>query len=143
MKNGLDKDFGVLHQQTKDLLKQKKFQEVPEFLANQVIEIEYVSPIAKAQKSGDLSSIMRGIEVFGAIQQVSPVFDYLDVDGLVAHLKDVIGLPAKILRSRAEVEQMREQKQAQAEQMQQMQQEMQMAEAAGKAAPAIKAVASE
>jgi len=125
------------------LLKQKKFQEVPEFLANQVIEIEYVSPIAKAQKSGDLSSIMRGIEVFGAIQQVSPVFDYLDVDGLVAHLKDVIGLPAKILRSRAEVEQMREQKQAQAEQMQQMQQEMQMAEAAGKAAPAIKAVADE
>ena len=108
-----------------------------------MIEIEYVSPIAKAQKSGDLSSIMRGIEVFGAVQQVAPVFDYLDVDGLVAHLKDVIGLPAKILRSRSEVEEIRQQKEEQAQQMQQMQQEMQMAEAAGKAAPALKAVASE
>ena len=125
------------------LLKQNKFREVPEFLQDQMIEIEYVSPIAKAQKAGDLSSIMRGIEVFGAIQQVSPVFDYLDVDGLVNHLKDVIGLPAKILRSRAEVEQIREEKQQQAQQMQQMQEQMQMAEAAGKAAPAIKAVASE
>ena len=109
------------------LLKQKKFQEVPPFLQNQMIEIEYVSPIAKAQKSGDLSSIMRGIEVFGAVQQVAPVFDYLDVDGLVAHLKDVIGLPAKILRSRSEVEEIRQQKEEQAQQMQQMQQEMQMA----------------
>ena len=108
-----------------------------------MIEIEYVSPIAKAQKSGDLSSIMRGIEVFGAVQQVSPVFDYLDADGLVNHLKDVIGLPAKILKSRAEVEQIREERKAQQEQMQQMQSEMQMAEAAGKAAPAIKAVAGE
>ena len=125
------------------LLKQNKFREVPDFLQNQMIEIEYVSPIAKAQKAGDLSSIMRGIEVFGAVQQVSPVFDYLDVDGLVNHLKDVIGLPAKILRSRAEVEQIREEKQQQAQQMQQMQEQMQMAEAAGKAAPAIKAVASE
>ena len=125
------------------LLKNEKFETPPEFLQNQVIEIEYVSPIAKAQKSGDLSSIMRGIEVFGAIQQVSPVFDYLDVDGLVNHLKDVIGLPAKILKSRAEVEQIREQRQEQQQQAQQMQQEMQAAEAAGKAAPAIKAVASE
>jgi len=125
------------------LLKQNKFLQPPEFLQSQVIEIEYVSPIAKAQKSGDLSSIMRGIEVFGAIQQVSPVFDYLDGDGLVSHLKDVIGLPAKILKSRAEVEQIREERQAQQEQMQQMQQEMQMAESAGKAAPALKAVAGE
>jgi len=125
------------------LLKESKFQQVPEFLQDQQIEIEYVSPIAKAQKSGDLSSIMRGIEVFGAVQNVAPVFDYLDVDGLVAHLKDVIGLPAKILRSRAEVEQIREEKKQQAEQMQGMQEQMQMAEAAGKAAPAIKAVAGE
>ena len=77
------------------------------------------------------------------IAKCSPVFDYLDVDGLVNHLKDVIGLPAKILKSRAEVEQIREQRQEQQNQAQQMQQEMQVAEAAGKAAPAIKAVASE
>ena len=125
------------------MARKKMIPPAPSQIEGMDMKIDYTSPIAKAQKSGDLSSIMRGIEVFGAIQQVSPVFDYLDVDGLVSHLKDVIGLPAKILRSRAEVEQIREQKQAQAEQMQQMQQEMQMAEAAGKAAPAIKAVASE
>ena len=125
------------------LLKNNKFAPPPEVLQAEQIEIEYVSPIAKAQKSGDLSSIMRGIEVFGAVQQVAPVFDYLDADGLVNHLKDVIGLPAKILKSRAEVEQIREERAAQQQQMAQMQQEMQMAESAGKAAPAIKAAQSE
>ena len=47
------------------LLKNNKFAPPPETLGDQEIEIEYVSPLAKAQKTQELSSIMRGIEIFG------------------------------------------------------------------------------
>ena len=108
-------------------------------LGEQEIEIEYVSPLAKAQKSQELSSVMRGIEIFGALQNVAPVFDYLDIDGLVAHVKDVLGLPAKVMRSAAEVQQIQQQKQQQQMEQAQMQQAQQVAETAGKIAPALKA----
>ena len=47
-------------------------------LAGQEVDIEYVSPMAIAQRSQELQSIMRGLEVFGSISQVSPVTDYID-----------------------------------------------------------------
>ena len=112
---------------------------MPETLGDQTIEIEYVSPLAKAQKTQELSSVMRGIEIFGTMQNIAPVFDYIDIDGLVAHIQDVLGLPAKIMKSKGEVQAIQQQKQqAQMEQMQ-LQQAQQIAEAAGKAAPALKA----
>ena len=121
------------------LLKNNKFPPPPEMLGDQEIEIEYVSPLAKAQKSQELSSVMRGIEIFGALQNVAPVFDYLDIDGLVDHVKDVLGLPAKVMRSAAEVQQIQQQKQQQQMEQAQMQQAQQVAETAGKIAPALKA----
>ena len=121
------------------LFKNKKFPEVPDVIGNQDIEIEYVSPLAKAQKTQELSSIMRGIEIFGSLQNVAPVFDYLDVDGLVNHIKDVLGLPAKVMRSTAEVKQMQQQKQQEQIEQAELQQAQQVAESAGKIAPALKA----
>ena len=122
------------------LLKNNKFPVPPEMLGEQNIEIEYVSPLAKAQKTQELSSIMRGIEIFGSMQNVAPVFDYIDIDGLVDHVKDVLGLPAKIMRSKAEVQVIQQQKQQQQMEQQQLQQAQQVAESAGKIAPALKAV---
>ena len=121
------------------LMKNNKFRPMPEALGDQDIEIEYVSPLAKAQKTQELSSVMRGIEIFGTMQNIAPVFDYIDIDGLVSHIQDVLGLPAKIMKSKGEVKAIQQQKQqAQMEQMQ-LQQAQQIAEAAGKAAPALKA----
>ena len=120
------------------LLKNNKLPQMPEMLGEQDVEIEYVSPLAKAQKTQELSSIMRGMEIFGSMQNIAPVFDYIDIDGLVSHVQDVLGLPAKIMRSKAEVQQLKQQKQqAEMEQMQ-LQQAQQVAEAAGKVAPALK-----
>jgi hypothetical protein len=121
------------------LLDNKKFPQRPELLGEEMIEIEYVSPLAKAQKTQELSSIMRGIEIFGSLQNVAPVFDYLDIDGLVGHVTDVLGLPAKVMRSKAEVQQIQQQKQQQQIEQAQMQQAQQVAESAGKIAPALKA----
>ena len=83
---------------------------------------------------------MRVIEIFGSMQNVAPVFYYIDVDGLVDHVKDVLGLPAKIMRSKAEVQQIQQQKQQQQMEQIQLQQAQQVAESAGKIAPALKAV---
>ena len=120
------------------LFKNGKFPQPPEMLGDQDIEIEYVSPLAKAQKTQELSSIMRGIEIFGSMQNIAPVFDYIDIDGLVNHVTDVLGLPAKIMRSKGEVQQIQQQKQAAEMEQMQLQQAQQVAEAAGKVAPALK-----
>jgi hypothetical protein len=122
------------------LLKNNKLPAIPEMLGEQDIEIEYVSPLAKAQKTQELSSIMRGIEIFGSLQNVAPVFDYVDIDGLVNHIKDVLGLPAKMMKSRAQLQEAQQQKQEEQLEQQQLQQAQQVAEAAGKIAPALKAV---
>ena len=81
---------------------------------------------------------MRGIEIFGSLQQVSPVMDYLDTDNLVQYIKEVLGIPAKILKSRDQVALQRQDQEAQQMQQMQMQQEMQQAEIANKAAPMAK-----
>jgi len=120
------------------LFKNNKLPPIPEELGDQDVEIEYVSPLAKAQKSQELSSVMRGIEIFGSMQNIAPVFDYIDIDGLVGHIQEVLGLPAKIMRSKAEVQQMQQQKQQQEMEQMQLQQAQQVAESAGKVAPALK-----
>lgn len=125
------------------LLRNKKFKDIPDFLGNQNIEIEYVSPLAKAQKTGELQALMRGIEIMGSLQNVAPVMDYLDTDNLVMHIKDVLGIPAKILKSKGQVQQIRQEQAQQMAQQQQMQQQMQEAEIANKAAPLAKVLGEE
>jgi hypothetical protein len=120
------------------LLKNNKLPPIPEEIGDQDVEIEYVSPLAKAQKTQELSSVMRGIEIFGSMQNIAPVFDYIDIDGLVNHIQEVLGLPAKIMRSKAEVQQIQQQKQQQQMEQMQLQQAQQVAESAGKVAPALK-----
>jgi len=116
------------------------FKPAPEIMQGQNIEIEYVSPLAKAQKSGDLNAVMRGVEIFGTMSQFAPILDYLDTDGLAKYVQKTLGLPAKIIRSDAEVSQVRKQRQQQQQQAAEQQQALQEAQAAGAAAPMVKAV---
>ena len=111
----------------------------PEELQGQDIDIEYVSPLAKAQKLTDLQAMLRGFEILLQVSQVAPVTDYLDGDAMVQYLVETAGLPARVIRVTAEVEEVRRQQAEQAAMQQQMQQEMMAAEAGGKIAPLIKA----
>tara|TARA_A100000172_G_scaffold77304_1_gene61507 strand:+ start:20 stop:808 length:789 start_codon:yes stop_codon:yes gene_type:complete len=122
------------------LMRADVFRPMPEILTNQTIDIEYVSPLAKAQKSGDLNSVMRGIEIFGSMSQFAPVLDYLDSDGLVKYVQKMLGLPARIIKSDAEVAQLRQERQEQQQQAMEQQQAVEAAQAAGAAAPMLKAV---
>ena len=125
------------------LLRNNMLPQAPEFLSGKDIEIEYVSPLAKAQKSAELQSIMRGIEIMGQLSNVAPVFDHLNMDKLVKHLMDVVGVPQKVLKSSSEVQADRQAAQEQQAQQQQMAQMKQLAETAGAAAPMAKALPDE
>jgi hypothetical protein len=125
------------------LLRNNMLPQAPEFLSGRDIEIEYVSPLAKAQKSTELQSIMRAIEILGSLANVAPVFDYVNFDNLVKHLADIVGMPQKLLKSQSQVNSERQQAAQQQEQMQQMQQLQQAAKAGGDIAPLAKALPDE
>jgi len=86
---------------------------------------------------------MRGIEIMGQLSNVAPVFDHLNMDKLVKHLMDIVGVPQKVLKSSSELQDEREQAQQQQAQQQQMNQMQQVAESAGAAAPMAKALPEE
>ena len=120
------------------MLRNKLFLVAPEVLSNQEIEIEYVSPMALAQRSQELQSLVRGLELFTQISQVAPVQDYIDENGLVKQIINLLGLPAKMIKSDAQVQQVREQRAAAQAQQAQMMQAMQEAQMAKDAAPMVK-----
>ena len=120
------------------MLRNKLFLVAPEVLSNQEIEIEYVSPMALAQRSQELQSLVRGLELFTQIGQIAPVQDYIDENGLVKQIISLLGLPAKMIKSDAQVQQVREQRAAAQAQAMQMQQAMQEAQMAKDAAPMVK-----
>jgi len=132
----IDRTFAIL-------LRKKMFKPVPQFLSGQDIQIEYVSPLAKAQRSSELQSVMRAIEIFGSLSKISPVFDHIDIDELVIYLADIVGVPAKVLNSQAQVNAIRQKKQQEMMQQQQMQQIQQVAQAGGAVAPLAKALPAE
>jgi len=125
------------------LLRANMLPQAPDFLSGRDVEIEYVSPLAKAQKSSELNSIMRAIEILGSLANVAPVFDYVNFDNLVRHLAEIVGVPQKILKSQSQVNSERQQKEQQAQQAQQMQQMQQVAQAGGAIAPLAKALPAE
>ena len=136
LKPMIDRCFAIL-------LRNNQFAQAPEFLSGQDIEIEYVSPLAKAQKGTELSSITRAIEILGSLANVAPVFDYINFDALVKHVADLVGVPQKVLKLQSQVNAEREQAAQQQQQMAQMQQLQQVAKAGGDIAPLAKALPDE
>ena len=122
------------------MLRNNLFQMAPAILRSQELNIEYVSPIALAQKSSELQSIMRGLELFGSMAQAMPVMDYIDENGLIKQLINILGLPAKMIKSDAEVQQIREERAQQQQMQMEMQQQLNESQVAKNAAPLAKVV---
>ena len=122
------------------MVRQKQFAPAPDFMRDSDIEIEYVSPLAKAQKQGDIQSALRMLELFGPLAQLDQsALDYIDVDGMSKYLLKTLSVPATTIRGESEVESIREERRAQQQQMQEQQEAQALARAAGDAAPFIKA----
>jgi len=122
------------------MLRNKEFLPAPELLVNQQVDIEYVSPVALAQKGSQLESIMRGLELFGSISQIAPVTDYIDENGLIKQIINILGLPAKMIKSDKEVQELRAVRQEQQAAQAQMQQDQMQSEQARNAAPLVQAL---
>jgi len=122
------------------LLRREMFMPAPDILGQQELNIEYVSPMALAQRGQELQSLMRGLEIFGSLAQSMPVMDYIDEDGLVKNIISILGLPAKVIKSDQEVQEIREGRAEQQAQMAEQQQQMAEAEMAKNAAPMVKEV---
>ena len=76
---------------------------------------------------------MRQINIFKEI-------DYIDENGLVKQIINILGLPARMIKSDKQVQELREQKAAAQQEQMQMQQAMQEAQIAKDAAPMVKEI---
>ncbi len=112
----------------------------PEILQGRDIDIEYVSPLAKAQKSNSLNNTMRALEILLPLSQSLPVGDHLDPDGLVEHVTDALGVPKTTLRTSREVAETRKARAEQEAMMQQRQMEQEDVYTTAQAAQAVRMV---
>ena len=122
------------------MLRKGLFQPAPDILKDQELNIEYVSPMALAQRSQELQSIMRGLELFGSMAQTMPVMDYIDENGFIKQIINILGLPAAMIKSDAEVQQIRQERAAEQQQQMEMQQQLAESQMAKNAAPLAKVV---
>lgn len=84
------------------------------------IEIEYVSPLNKAQRADEGVAILTTLQQIAPLAQVNPgVLDIFDSDQIARELADINGMPAKTIRSPEDVAAIKQQK-AQAAQAQQL-----------------------
>ena len=111
----IDRVFGLM-------LRQEMLAMPPESLQGRDIDIEYVSPLARAQKSTSLNGTIKALEVLLPLAQSFPVGDHIDPDGLVRHITEALGVPKTTLRSQREVDEARQQRAAQEQEMMERQQ---------------------
>ena len=75
------------------------------------LDIEYVSPLARAQKAQRGGATVRAIQAVMPLAQTDPgVMDNFDTDFIVRDLADAYGMPAKGLRDPREVAKVRQQR---------------------------------
>lgn len=98
-----------------------KLPEMPGELIDEDYVIEYVSPLARAQKSLELNNLNQAMQIiasFGSVE--TSVFDKIDFDELVDYTAEITNIAPKIIRDDSEVEEIRSARQQQAAMAQQM-----------------------
>lgn len=104
--------------------------ELAETLATEEVEINYISPLAQAQKMSGLVNIEQAISFVMQMAQAWPdAIKAIDPLGAVSKYMDLLGAPAKMRRSEDDIQQLIQQEQQAMQQAQQEQQAAQMAQA--------------
>lgn len=92
----------------------------PEELQGMDINVEYVSTLAQAQKMVATTAINQTTQFVGGLASVKPdVLDVFDLDQLAIEYAESVGLSAKGYRSKAEIQKIREDREAAIAQQQQ------------------------
>jgi len=94
---------------------------VPEILAGREFTIKYISPLARAQREGEVSAILRMLSTVGEMAAFAPsVIDKINPDKAVDIIADVIGVSPLIINDDDEtgvIRQVKAEAQAKKEQM--------------------------
>lgn len=97
--------------------------EPPEEMQDNQLDVEYVSVIAQAQKNANVQTIAQGIGLAQNWAQTDPtVLDYVDFGAALQEAFKAMGAPAKMIRPKNEVAQIREQRALQQQAAMQMEQ---------------------
>lgn len=108
------------------------------------LEIEYDGPLVRAQKSSDILTIQRFMELSGVLANYKPeVLDLVDFDKATRHMGKITGVPATIFRDDEEVAALRQERADVAAKEKTLQTAGAIAETAKKAAPIVKALKEE
>ncbi len=111
---------------------------IPEILAGQDIKVEYISPIARAQKASDVSAIVETFAIAAEMEGAIPgTIDNLDADIAIRSIADAKGIPVSIVRDASVVAEIRQRQQELAAEQKQKQELLETADAASRLIPAI------
>lgn len=112
---------------------------VQEAIGQEEIEVDYISPLAQAQKMSGLVNIEQGIAMAGQMAQLWPeTLKKIDPIAAISKYLEMLGAPACMQRSPEEVYKMIQEEQKMLEEQQQLQQATLEAQAMAPAAAAVK-----
>lgn len=115
---------------------------LPQALAGHGYAVEYLSPLATAQKAGDAEAVMRWFAAVAQLAQVDPsVTDVVDSQAAARFLASRLGAPASVVRSKADIATRQQQQEQQAQQEHEMQATQAAATAANQGTGALANIA--
>lgn len=127
----VDRVFGIL-------LRRGRFLPPPPALGDAELDVEYVSPILRAQRTSDARAVLELWNAASMMAQIDPtVLDNLSADVSVRKVADALAVPYGCIRRPEDVFQLREEKARQLQQEQELQQSLAVAETGAKVASAI------
>jgi hypothetical protein len=112
----LQRVFMIMH-------RDMRFREPPESLreSDANLDIEYVSPLARAQRMEEVYAVDRWFQQLGVMAQMSPeVMDIVDFENVGRMLAKRMGVPSEAMRGEEEMEKMKIERMQAQEQAQQM-----------------------
>jgi len=116
----------VIHRVYAIAAKLNKLPPLPPELQNEDYQINYISPLARAQKSLELNNFSQAIQIIASFGKVDPnVFDKIDFDKSVDYVAEITNIKPQIIRDDQEVADIRAgraEQQAVAQQMAALQQ---------------------
>lgn len=114
------------------------FPVAPPEIQGQSLRIEYVSPVARAQKASESQAILDSFAAAAAMAEVRPdALDNIDFDAAIRAIFDGNGVPLSIMRPKRQVISIRRERQEQIEEQEQLEQGLAVADSASKLIPAV------
>lgn len=124
-----------------DILVEKmmiNFETMPDSVAEADIKVEYMSPLAQAQKSTETASIREVVEFVGQVAQAKPeAMDLIDEDAMVRSYAHLSSAPVGIIRDSEAVQAIRQQRAEQQAAEKQAMMQMQAAQASADVASKV------